>query len=157
MHNPATDWMFATEPDPSINGRVGMWNAGRGLGGGSAINGMVYIRGDRHDYDDWAAAGCTGWSWDEVLPYFKRSEDWQGRRRRRTARAGRCRSRRCHQARPDRRLRAGLRRGPACARSTTIAPADVDGVFVNYATQRNGERWSAARGYLEAGPCRGRT
>ena len=79
MNKPEADWMYRTEPDPSLDGREMVWNAGKMLGGGSAINGMVYIRGDRRDYDQWAGElGCTGWSWDGVLPYFLKSERWQG-------------------------------------------------------------------------------
>jgi choline dehydrogenase len=71
---PATDWMFETEPEPELNGRCIPFPRGLGLGGTSLINGMIHVRGDRHDYDRWVAAGARGWSWDEVLPYFKRSE-----------------------------------------------------------------------------------
>lgn len=65
---------FDTEPMESLNGRVGYQPRGRGLGGSSAINGMVYIRGNPWDYDNWAALGCTGWAWEDVLPIFKRQE-----------------------------------------------------------------------------------
>jgi choline dehydrogenase-like flavoprotein len=70
MHN----WAFETVPQPGLNGRKGYQPRGKALGGSSAINAMLYIRGHRSDYDGWADAGCDGWSWDEVLPYFKRSE-----------------------------------------------------------------------------------
>lgn len=66
---------YNTVPQPNLNGRLGYQPRGRGVGGSSLINAMIYIRGQREDYDDWAAAGCRGWSWDEVLPYFKRGED----------------------------------------------------------------------------------
>src|SRR5215475_13106074 len=78
MDNPELNWRHLAEPDPSANDRRIFWHAGKMLGGGSAINGMVYIRGARQDYDGWAAAGCTGWSWNEVLPYFLRSENFRG-------------------------------------------------------------------------------
>ena len=61
--NPQFNWQYPTQADPSINGRECSWPAGRILGGGSAINGTVYTRGAQSDYDGWAAAGCTGWSW----------------------------------------------------------------------------------------------
>ena len=80
---------------PSINGRRVAWTAGRTLGGGSAINGMVYLRGDKRDYDAWAAAGCVGWSWDDVLPYFKKAEDFQGEPTPSMAPAGPCQSLHC--------------------------------------------------------------
>ena len=78
LGKPAYDWMYQTEPDPSLGGRTETWSAGKMLGRGSAINGMVYIRGARSDYDDWAARGCTGWDWDGVLPWFRKSEQFHG-------------------------------------------------------------------------------
>ena len=71
--NPATDWRYRTEPEPNLNGRSLPFPRGRTLGGTSAINGLVYVRGFPADYDAWAAAGCAGWSWTEVLPYFEKS------------------------------------------------------------------------------------
>jgi choline dehydrogenase-like flavoprotein len=68
------NWAFETVPQLGLNGRRGYQPRGKGLGGSSAINGMIYIRGHRTDYDDWATVGCEGWSWKEVLPYFKRAE-----------------------------------------------------------------------------------
>ena len=68
------NWAFDTTPQSALNGRLGYQPRGKGLGGSSAINAMVYIRGHRQDYDHWAALGNTGWSYDEVLPYFKKSE-----------------------------------------------------------------------------------
>ena len=61
MGNPKTDWLYAAEPDPSAAGRTLFWSGGRMLGGSSAINGLVYIRGLRRDYDAWVQAGCPGW------------------------------------------------------------------------------------------------
>ena len=69
------NWAFDTVPQAGLNGRIGYQPRGKGLGGSSAINAMVYIRGHRSDYDQWAALGNTGWSYADVLPYFKRSED----------------------------------------------------------------------------------
>src|SRR5262245_11299147 len=60
------NWLYPTEPDATTNGRAHLWFAGKMLGGGSAINGMVYTRGTPYDYDGWAAAGCPGWSWSDV-------------------------------------------------------------------------------------------
>ncbi|MEM6912416.1 MAG: GMC family oxidoreductase N-terminal domain-containing protein [Pseudomonadota bacterium] len=71
---PGLNWSFDTVPQKHMNGRVCYQPRGRTLGGSSSINGMIYIRGSRHDYDRWAAAGCTGWSYDDVLPYFIKSE-----------------------------------------------------------------------------------
>ena len=74
MFHPRLNWCFYTEPDPGMNGRKIYWPRGRTLGGSSSINGLIYVRGQREDYDRWAAAGNPGWSYDEVLPYFKRLE-----------------------------------------------------------------------------------
>ena len=73
--NPRTDWCYRTKADPGINGRQLGYPRGRVLGGCSSINGMIYIRGQRGDYDSWAAAGNAGWGWDDVLPLFKGMED----------------------------------------------------------------------------------
>ena len=74
MWDPKVNWRFETEPDPGMNGRKIYWPRGKTLGGSSSINGLIYIRGQREDYDHWAALGNEGWSYDECLPYFKRSE-----------------------------------------------------------------------------------
>ncbi|HVJ29588.1 MAG TPA: GMC family oxidoreductase N-terminal domain-containing protein, partial [Gammaproteobacteria bacterium] len=74
--NPRTDWCYVTEPDPGLNGRSIGYARGKVLGGCSSINAMIYMRGQRSDYDHWAAQGLRGWSWDDVLPVFKRSEDY---------------------------------------------------------------------------------
>ena len=74
--NPRTDWMYRTEAEPGLNGRAIGYPRGKVLGGCSSINGMIYMRGQRGDYDRWVAAGNPGWSWDEVLPYFTRHEDY---------------------------------------------------------------------------------
>src|SRR5262245_39683888 len=74
--NPRTDWCYETEPEPECNGRRIMVPRGRMLGGSSSINGMVYVRGQPRDYDIWRQLGNAGWSWDDVLPYFKNSEDF---------------------------------------------------------------------------------
>ncbi|MFD7966697.1 GMC family oxidoreductase [Streptomyces zaomyceticus] len=71
----ALDWDLDTDPEPGIGGRRAYLPRGRVFGGSSSINAMIYVRGSRADYDGWAAAGATGWSYDEVLPYFKRGED----------------------------------------------------------------------------------
>jgi choline dehydrogenase len=146
--NPRSDWMYRTEPDPSVKGRSMTWNAGRMLGGGSAINGMVYIRGSRRDYDGWAQAGCTGWGWDDVLPYFRRSEGYFGA------------------PRPSRSAEGPLGVSPprvghplidafvaaldASGISALDDPAngDIDGVFVNDLTQREGRRSSTDAAFL---------
>lgn len=74
VHKPAFDWCYTAEPDPSVGGRPDVWPAGKRLGGGSSINGMMFIRGHKWDYDRWAALGATGWDYASVLPYFRRLE-----------------------------------------------------------------------------------
>ena len=74
MWSPRYNWCFHTDPDPNMNGRRIYWPRGKTLGGSSAINGLIYIRGQHQDYDHWARLGNAGWSHDEVLPYFIRSE-----------------------------------------------------------------------------------
>lgn len=78
MGNPNTDWRYVTQPDDGIAGRSIPWPRGRVLGGSSSINGLLYVRGQPQDFDGWAQMGNTGWGWDDVLPYFKRSETWKG-------------------------------------------------------------------------------
>jgi choline dehydrogenase len=76
FHSERFNWRYSTEPVPALRGRRIYWPRGKVLGGSSAINGMVYVRGDRRDYDGWARLGNAGWSWDDVLPFFKRSESY---------------------------------------------------------------------------------
>src|SRR5690606_16478014 len=76
ISNPRTDWCFTTEAEPGLNGRILNYPRGKVLGGCSSINGMIYMRGQARDYDIWLQSGCTGWGWDDVLPYFKKSEDY---------------------------------------------------------------------------------
>jgi len=85
MFHPVYNWRMKTEPDPGMNGREIYWPSGRTLGGSSAINGLIYIRGHRADYDHWAALGNPGWAYADVLPYFRQLEhnvrgasEWHG-------------------------------------------------------------------------------
>ena len=70
------DWGFQTEPEPHLGGRVMATPRGKVIGGSSSINGMIYVRGHAKDYDHWAESGAHGWSYADVLPYFKRMENW---------------------------------------------------------------------------------
>ncbi|QQM33008.1 GMC family oxidoreductase N-terminal domain-containing protein (plasmid) [Martelella lutilitoris] len=78
MGNPRLDWCYRTAPEPGLNGRALAYPRGKVLGGCSSINGMIYMRGQAADYDQWRQAGCTGWGWDDVLPLFRKSENHFG-------------------------------------------------------------------------------
>ena len=75
MGNPRTDWLMRTEAEPGLNGRTLAYPRGKVLGGCSSINGMIYMRGQAADYDGWRQMGNAGWGWDDVLPFFRKSED----------------------------------------------------------------------------------
>ncbi len=75
MGNPRTDWCYSTEAEKGLNGRSLSYPRGRVLGGCSSINGMIYMRGQARDYDQWRQSGNPGWGWSDVLPLFRRSED----------------------------------------------------------------------------------
>ena len=86
LQDPDLVWRYPTEPDPSRKDRAETFLCGRTLGGGSAVNGMFFSRGQPQDYDEWAALGNTGWAYDDLVPYFKRIEtseigedEWRGR------------------------------------------------------------------------------
>ena len=72
--NPRYDWAYTSEPDPTRGGQAELWPRGKTLGGSSAINGMIYVRGAPADYNAWEDLGCTGWGWRDVLPLFRRLE-----------------------------------------------------------------------------------
>ncbi|MBO9714085.1 GMC family oxidoreductase N-terminal domain-containing protein [Sphingomonas sp.] len=148
FQNEGTNWRFETVPQPGLNGRRGYQPRGRGLGGSSAINAMLYIRGHPWDYDQWAALGCTGWGWDEVLPWFKRCEhNVRGADAFHGADGPLWVSDQDH-AHP------GSAAFLEAAASLQI-PLNPDfngmrqeGVGLYQVTQKRGERWSAARAYL---------
>jgi choline dehydrogenase len=78
LDHPSLTWNFKAEADPGTAGRAIVYPRGRVLGGSSSINGLIYIRGQPEDFDHWGQLGNRGWSWDDVLPYFKQAENWQG-------------------------------------------------------------------------------
>src|SRR5438876_8824866 len=78
LNHPTLTWGFNAEADPGTAGRAIVYPRGRVLGGSSSINGLIYIRGQPEDFDHWAQLGNRGWGWDDVLPYFKQAENWQG-------------------------------------------------------------------------------
>ena len=78
LDHPTLTWGFKAEPDPGVNGRAILYPRGRVLGGSSSINGLIYVRGQPEDFDHWAQLGNRGWSWDDVLPFFRKAENWEG-------------------------------------------------------------------------------
>jgi choline dehydrogenase len=149
MGNPRTDWCHVAETDPTLNGRALIWHAGKMLGGGSGINGLVYIRGLQRDYDDWAAAGCTGWSWRDVVPYFRRAERFADGDLASLGTSGPLwlsRIRSLHDLTPKF-LSACAQRGLATLEDYNRG--DRDGAFVNLTNQRRGQRASTAKYYLK--------
>jgi choline dehydrogenase len=78
LDHPTLTWGYHAEPDPGTAGRAILYPRGRVLGGSSSINGLIYIRGQPEDFDHWAQLGNRGWGWDEVLPFFKKAENWEG-------------------------------------------------------------------------------
>jgi len=142
------NWFFVTEPDNSAADRRMIWLAGKALGGGSAINGMVYARGARRDYDNWAAAGCTGWSWDDVLPFFVKSEKYDGPPSGSHGSDGPMGVSRLRAVHP---LTEAFMRGCkelGMRRVDDYCSGDVDGVYANLATQWHGNRSSTAQAFL---------
>ena len=147
--NPASDWGHMAEPDPSADGRPLMWSGGRMVGGGSSINGLVYIRGLQRDYDDWATAGCTGWGWQDVEPYFRKAEHYDEEGAPSLGREGRLWVSNIRSLHP-----LSTQFLKACAELQIPALADYNagdraGAFTNLTTQRNGRRSSTARAFLQ--------
>ena len=148
------DWRYEQEPDQSIGGRRFVWSGGRMLGGGSSINGQVYIRGTREDFDHWARAGATGWGFDDVMPYFLRSEHWHGKPSQNHGQLGPL------SVAPMRDFHPMCRTFLAgCAEVGLPTLEDynggeMEGAFLTQATQRDGWRCSTEKAYLR--PARSR-
>ncbi len=149
FYNPAVNWMYRTEPDPTLDGRVGYWPRGKVLGGSSAINAMVFIRGQHADFDAWRALGNPGWGWTDVLPYFRRMEDstrepdaWRARGGPLTVTDV------AADVHPlcEVFLRAGSELG--LPRNADFNGATQEGVGLYEITTRDGHRMSTARAYL---------
>ena len=148
--NPRSDWMFRTEPEAGLNGRSLAYPRGKVIGGSSAINAMISMRGQAADYDHWRQLGLTGWGYDDVLPAFRRLEDHflgesehHGSRRRlahRSAAAVLGHSRR------GRRCRGG---NGHSAKLPDFNTGDNEGVGYFHVNQKRGRRWSSARGFLK--------
>jgi choline dehydrogenase-like flavoprotein len=145
---PQGNWRFSTVPQPGLNGRRGYQPRGKVLGGSSSINAMCYIRGQAQDYDEWAAMGNPGWAWSDVLPYFKRSEHNERGADEFHGTGGPLNV-------MD--LRSPNRYGPVFVKAAQEAglPYNADfngaaqeGAGLYQVTHKNGERCSAAKGYL---------
>jgi choline dehydrogenase-like flavoprotein len=151
-----SNYRYETVPQKGLNGRAGYQPRGRGLGGSSAINAMVYIRGNRFDYDQWAVLGCDGWGYEDVLPYFKKSEG--NERGGDTYHGANGPLNVMDQHYPQ----SGSRAFVAAAAELQLPGnadfngADQDGFGLYQVTQKAGERWSAARAYVEPAVAAGR-
>ncbi|WP_068635251.1 GMC family oxidoreductase [Thauera butanivorans] len=150
INNPRTDWCYKTEPEPGLNGRSIIYARGKGLGGSTLINAMLYLRGQARDYDSWAeATGDAGWAWKEVMPLFKRVENhWTGGN---DLHGGKGEWRVEQQ-----RLRWDILDRFAEAATQAGVPATPDfnggnnlGVSQFEVNQKRGTRWSSARGFLD--------
>src|SRR5579859_273157 len=142
------NWAFNTVPQKGLNGRIGYQPRGKGLGGSSAINAMVYIRGHKADYDQWAALGNTGWAYADVLPYFKRSEDNDELDGEYHGKGGPLHVTGSRSDNPVREMfLQGAREAQFLIRDD-FNGAEQEGLGTYQLTQKDGERWSAARGYV---------
>jgi len=142
------NWAFDTVPQKGLNGRIGYQPRGKVLGGSSSVNAMIYIRGQREDYDAWAAAGNPGWGWSEVLPYFLKSEHNE---RGGSALHGQGGPLNVMDLRSPNRfgpefVKAGQQAGYAL--NTDFNGEQQEGVGMYQVTHKNGERYSAAKAYL---------
>lgn len=145
---PKYDWSYPQDADPSLNGDSRRWANGRLLGGGSSINGQVYIRGSRRDYDRWEEAGATGWGFDSVWPYFLRSEDWQGHSSDAHGKGGELTVGYARDVHPmcDAFLSACAQVGiPSLSEHNG---GEMDGAFVTQTNQRRGWRCSTEKAFL---------
>jgi choline dehydrogenase-like flavoprotein len=142
------NWAFNTVPQAGLNGRIGYQPRGKGLGGSSAINAMVYIRGHRNDYDQWASLGNVGWSFSDVLPYFKRSEnnaDFDGEYH---GKDGPLAVNRLRTENPVQKIFLQAAEEGQFRIREDFNAEDHEGLGIYQVTQKNGERWSAARAYI---------
>lgn len=147
--NPRTDWCFNIEADPGLNGRSIGYARGKVLGGCSSINAMIYMRGQRSDYDYWAQLGNRGWGWDDVLPVFKRSENYQHGADEFHGADGELRveERRVNWEILDAWREAAAQCG--IPKITEFNRGDNFGNAYFQMNQRSGRRWSAARAFLD--------
>jgi choline dehydrogenase-like flavoprotein len=143
------NWAFETTPQAGLNGRKGYQPRGKCLGGSSAINAMVYVRGTASDYDRWAyQEGCSGWSYEEVLPYFKLSECNERIHDAYHGNTGPLNVADLRSDNPFQQVYLEAAKQAGFKINADFNGADQEGVGIYQVTQKNGERWSAARAYL---------
>ncbi|MFP7674841.1 GMC family oxidoreductase [Marivita sp. S0852] len=153
--NPRTDWMMKTAAEPGLNGRSLVYPRGKVLGGCSSVNGMIYMRGQAADYDHWQQLGNIGWGWDDVLPYFLKSEDHHAGATDMHASGGEWK---VSKQRLKWEILEAVQNG---AREFGILPRDDfndgnnEGSGFFEVNQKNGVRWSTARGFLRPAMKRG--
>ena len=149
INNPRTDWCFTTQKQEGLNGRALGYPRGKVLGGCSSINGMIYMRGQARDYDQWRQMGCTGWGWDDVLPVFRRSEDFYRGEDEMHGAGGewRVETARVRWAVLDAFQKAAEEAG--IPKTDDFNRGDNEGSGYFDVNQRAGFRWSAARGFLK--------
>lgn len=154
LNSPVYNWNFATEPEDNVKGRSIPIPRGRTLGGSSSINGMLYVRGNHLDYDTWAQFGNRGWSYDSVLPYFRKSENFEGDGDATRGRGGplNVAHMREHAEITDAFIEAAVAEG--YPRNPDYNNGDQEGFGYFQVTQKDGRRWSTARAYLD--PARNR-
>jgi choline dehydrogenase-like flavoprotein len=147
--NPRSDWMFKTEPEPGLNGRSLAYPRGKVIGGSSAINAMISMRGQAADYDHWRQLGLAGWGWDEVRKVFRRLEDhFLGDSEHHGAGGGwRIEAARLSWPILDAVANAACEMG--IPRSADFNTGDNEGVGYFHVNQKRGRRWSSARGFLK--------
>lgn len=154
MGNPKTDWCYQTEADLGLNGRAIKWPRGKVLGGSSSINGLLYVRGQQEDFNHWAQLGNRGWGWQDVLPYFRKSEHWQGEGHEDRGQGGPLNVAENQVERDV--ISAWIEAAVAAGypRNSDYNAGDQEGVGHFQMTIKNGRRCSAAVAYLN--PARGR-
>lgn len=148
------NWAYAGAPEPELDNRVFQHDRGRVLGGSSSINGMVWIRGHARDYDSWRQRGCTGWSFADVLPYFRRAEDYAGGADNFRGQGGPMRVERPTPESPLARAFLDAGRQAGYPETNDISGARQEGFGVLDQSIHRGVRWSTVRGYLD--PLKGR-
>ena len=143
------NWNYRTEPEPGLDGRRLNWPRGKVLGGSNQINGMVYTRGHRLDYDTWRQMGCEGWSYEDVLPFFRKSEDFQGPDAAHHGKGGPLTVRRGQATAPlyDALVEAGAQAGYPVTEDFNEPEREGFGRY--HFTIRDGRRWTTAQGFLK--------